>query len=62
MLKEVHKEISMEDRHPLGRCLRVQHRTKVSGPLGKRIAETEFDMISFFKAKVDAYVNDSQRT
>ena len=62
VLKEVRKEISMEEPHPLGRYLGVERRTKISGTPGKRTTEAEFDMIAFFKAKVDAYVNDSQRT
>ena len=52
VIKEVRKEMWMEEPHPLGRYLGVQHRIVISGPPGKRVTETEFDMIEIFKATV----------
>ncbi len=52
----------MDDPHPLGRYLGCYHRVAVTGPVGATVTEVEFDMIDFFRTKVDAYVADTGRT
>ena len=52
----------MEEPHPLGRYLGVQHAFKSTGPPGAKVTEVEFDMSGYFLAKVRKLVEDTCAT
>ena len=62
VIKEIRKHVRMDDPHPLGRYLGVNHRIARHGGKGKEAIEVEFDMTDYFRAKCRAYVEDSGRT
>ena len=61
VIKSIRLKINMEEPHPAGRYLGVQHASHAEGPPGKHTTEVEFNMSGYFSSRVKAYKRDTNK-